>query len=187
MGTELKMLSSGNLEFWSEMIDDLRSQYTGLLTYAANANDIDDEFAHVVFWDQLDLIGLDGYFPLTTADHPSVDELVAAWAGNCNGENMVDAVQQIQGTYNKPVIFTEVGYRSAAGCNKQPWNWEAAGEYNPQDQANCYEAFFEVWSQQVSYMQGAFWWDWPVAPPANTASEYTPQGKPAAEVLTNWF
>lgn len=187
LGTELKMLSSGNLPAWSEIIDAVRANYTGVLTYAANANSIDDEFSQVVFWDQLDLIGLDGYFPLTTTDHPTVDQLVAAWTNNSNHQNLVQAAQQIQTTHQKPVIFTEVGYRSVDGCNIAPWDWNKPGAYNPQDQANCYEAFLQVWSQHADWMQGAFWWDWPVAAPVNNASEYTPQGKPAGDVLKNWF
>ena len=56
---------------WTAVITAVRNVYSGLLTYAANATFPADEFAGVAFWDQLDVIGLDGYFNLTNLDNPT--------------------------------------------------------------------------------------------------------------------
>lgn len=186
IGTELKQISS-NAPFWTDVIQSVRAIYAGMLTYAANAVSADDEFTAVPFWDQLDLIGLNAYFPLTNMDDPPVPALVAAWSRNLNNLDAIAAVKSVHTAYNKPVVLTEIGYRSARGCNRQPFLWQSQGDYDPQEQADCYEAFFRVWSQQASWMQGAFWWDWPVAPPSQTAAEYTPQGKAANDTLKEWF
>jgi hypothetical protein len=47
----------------------------GKLTYAANW----DDFDKVPFWNELDYIGIDAYFPLSNATTPSVLELNDAW------------------------------------------------------------------------------------------------------------
>jgi hypothetical protein len=188
IGTEYSMLSgSANQARWDKVIDNVRSEFGGILTYAANATSTADEFASVSFWDKLDLIGLNGYFPLTNSDHPSVDQLVGAWTENINGNNLVETIRSFSSVHDKPVIFTEIGYRSVTGSNTQPWNYGMTGAYDPTEQANCYEAFFDVWSQFGSWMQGAFWWDWPVSGPAANDTDYNPRGKPAAEVLRTWY
>jgi hypothetical protein len=188
VGTEYKLLTGpSNQARWRTIINNVRGRYSGMLTYAANATEAEDEFTQVQFWDALDLIGLNVYFPLTDGDTPEVDELVSAWTDNANGDNLVQLVQDVHGANNKPVLFTEVGYRSITGANKQPWDWQSAGPYDPVEQANCYEAFLQVWSQQASWMQGGFWWDWPIPAPAPNDTGYTPQSKPASQVLANRF
>ena len=54
-----------------------RAVYKGKLTYAANW---DGEFEEVAFWDALDVIGVQAYFPLTEERVPSVTKLTQAWA-----------------------------------------------------------------------------------------------------------
>jgi hypothetical protein len=188
LGTEYTLLSgAADQAYWHNLIGAIRDVFMGILTYAANATYSDDEFTRVSFWDKLDLIGLDAYFPLTGAPNPSLTDLVAAWSRNANGNNLIETIHNIALAYNKPIIFTEVGYKSVSGSNTQPWNAALAGGYDPEEQANCYEAFFEVWPQFSSWMQGVFWWDWPVAPPSSTDTDYTPRGKPAEEVLKKWY
>lgn len=188
IGTEYKMLSgSANQARWDTVIGDVRSAFAGILTYAANATYPDDEFTYVSFWDKLDVMGFDGYFPLTNLGDPTVEQLVAAWSENVNGNNLVQAIQNFSIAHKKPAIFTEIGYKSVTGSNTQPWNCGLSGEYDPMQQANCYEAFFEVWTQFCSWMQGVFWWDWPAPAPASNDTDYNPRGKPAAQVLVNWY
>jgi len=73
-----------------------------------------------------------------------------------------------------------------AGANTEPWNYSHVGAYDPTEQRNCVDAAFTVWSQWSSWMRGFFWWDWPVAPPAATDTDYNPRGKPAADLLRAW-
>jgi len=191
IGTELKSLSgAAYASYWASMIAQLRISYPSLtLIYGANATGAGDEFTTVSFWDKVDIIGVDGYFPLTNHADPTVAQLVAAWTDNKSGFNIVAALQALQAQYSKPLIFTEVGYVSAAGTNEIPYANAATGAaYDPTEQQNCYEAFFEVFSQQTAWMNGVFWWQWNVSPPGSSDTGYTGQNKPAATVtLPKWF
>ena len=187
IGTELKTMSVGaNQARWYAVIDAIRAVYKGPLTYAANATSAGDEFTSVSFWDRLDLIGLDGYFALTNQADPTLAQLVAAWRKNSSRLDLVSTVKNFADARQKPVIFTEIGYKSSAGANTEPWNYSHVGAYDPTEQRNCIDAAFTVWSQYSSWMKGFFWWDWPVPAPSATDQDYNPRGKPAADVLRAW-
>jgi uncharacterized protein (TIGR03437 family) len=187
IGTELKTVTgAANQARWYAVIDAVRNAYHGKLTYAANATSAGDEFTSVSFWDHLDLIGLDGYFNLTDHDDPTLAELVAAWRRNVNRLDIVAAVTNVHNAYQKPIIFTEIGYKSSAGANREPWNYSHPGAYDPTEQRNCIDAAFTVWSQWSPWMQGFFWWAWPVAAPSATDTDYNPRGKPAGDLMRVW-
>ena len=187
IGTELATMSgSAYAPQWASLIDRIRSRYSGLLTYAANGNDPADEFTSVSFWDRLDLLGADVYTPLTDKTNPTRAELVAGWRKNRNGHDMVAALGNFQRAHGKPLLFTEIGYRSGDGANRAPWDWGASMPSDPAEQADCYAAMYEVWSAQSSWMKGPFWWAWEVSPPAAGDTGYNPRGKPAEDVLRQW-
>jgi uncharacterized membrane protein len=187
MGTEFKTISgAANRDRWIAVINAIRGAYGGPLTYAANATFPADEFTSVSFWDQIDIIGLDGYFTLTDQNNPTLAQLISAWTSNRFGENIVAAVQNFASSRQKPVIFTEIGYKSTDGTNREPWNFGLSGAVDTAEQRDCYQAAFTVWSQQSSWMRGFFWWAWPVPPPAANDGDYNPRSKPAETVLRTW-
>lgn len=188
-GTEYASISgSANQAAWENVITAIRAVYGGKLAYAANATYSTDEFKSVSFWDSVDVIGLDAYFPLTNHADPTLAELVAAWSSNKNGENIVQDVVNFAAAHSgKPVIFTEIGYRSASGANIEPWNYSASAPADNLEQQNCYEAMYQVWSQRTSSLKGNFWWDWPVNPPAAGDTDYNPRNKPAEATMQNWL
>ena len=187
IGTELKTVTgAANQAHWYGVIDAIRNVYHGQLTYAANATSAGDEFTSVSFWDHLDLIGLDGYFALTNKADPTLAELVAAWRQNLNRLDLVATVTNFHNAHQQPIIFTEIGYKSSAGANTEPWNYSHVGAYDPTEQRNCIDAAFTVWSQWSSWMKGFFWWAWPVPAPSATDTDYNPRGKPAADLLRAW-
>ncbi len=184
VGTELKTMSGARYAGqWASVIAAVRARYSGLITYAANAVSPADEFSSVSFWNLVDLMGLDGYVPLTNKNDPTVAELVAAWSHNLNGDDMRSAFRNLGQSRGKPVIFTEIGYRSQAGTNRAPWDCSAAGAYDPQEQAACYQAAFSVFVPERSWLQGMMWWDWEVAPPGASDTGYNPRTKPAESIL----
>jgi hypothetical protein len=194
IGTEFASLSGSAYQSnWETIISAVRAVYSGPIAYASNATGAGDEFTTVSFWDKVDIIGVDGYFPLTNHADPTIPQLVAAWTDNLYGFNPVAALQNLQSTYNKPLIFTELGYESTPGTNEQPWNYSLSDGYDPTEQEDCYEAFFEVFSQQTSWMKGVFWWNWaagsattPYDPSTDTTLD--PDGKPAGTVtLPQWY
>jgi hypothetical protein len=193
IGCELKTLSgTAYASNWTTIINAIRAVYSGPITYASNASGSNDEFDSVSFWDQLDLIGVDGYFPLTNHADPTIAQLVSAWttaAGNVGGFAPETELRNLQLAHpSLPLIFTELGYMSTAGANEQPYNYSLTGAYDPTEQQNCYEAFFEVFSQQSSWVKGVFWWDWTVSPPPTDDTKYSPQNKPAGDItLVEWY
>lgn len=171
VGTEFVRLSGrGFRRQWRELISDVRTRFSGLVTYAANAASENDEFNGVSFWDEVDLIGLDAYFPVTNGWEP-----------------YVPAIRRLSDRFEKPVIFAEIGYRSVHGADIQPWNHQLAGQADPALQADCYRAFFDAWSGQSGWMQGAFWWNWPAAASNPGGTDYSPRDKQAQSVLMGRF
>src|SRR5262249_5010892 len=66
VGTELAGVS-GDRPGWSGVVRAVRGLFAGPVVYAANY----DEYRRVAFWDLLDLIGVDAYWPV--ADQPTTD------------------------------------------------------------------------------------------------------------------
>ncbi len=187
VGTELATMTDARyVSSWTAVVDRIRARYSGLLTYAANANHPADEFTSVSFWPQLDLLGLDVYVPLTSRSNPSRQDLVNAWRGNRDGHDMVAAYRNFQKARGQPLIFTEIGYRSADGTNRAPWDWQASMGPDPGEQADCYQAAYEIWSGETAWMRGLFWWSWDVPAPGAGDTGYSPWGKPAEDVLRQW-
>lgn len=210
IGTEFKDLTGNNCPnssgtscqvYWEQyVINPLRQQYPNLmLAYGANATSAGDEFTSVTFWNDVDIIGVDGYFPINDSSDcntssppdPTLAQLVSGWTDNpCSGGfNAVAALQNLSNAYpGKQLIFTEIGYPSATGSNAAPYNYTPTGTYDATEQENCYEAFFEVFSQQTSWMKGVFWWDWTVSAPGSDDTGYSPQNKPAGDTtLPEWY
>ncbi len=187
IGTELASMSgSAHAAQWANLIARVRGRYAGILTYAANGVEPGDEFTSVSFWDRVDLLGADVYTPLTDKTNPTRAELAAGWRRNRYGHDMVATFTNFQRAYGRPLVFTEIGYRSGDGANRTPWDWATSMVSDPAEQADCYAAMYEVWSGESSWMKGPFWWAWDVSPPAAGDTGYNPRGKPAEDALRQW-
>jgi hypothetical protein len=175
---------------WITIVGGIRGIYSGPLTYAAGWG----TYYHfsLAFWDAFDYAGLDNYFPVSAAQTPTVAECIAGWSSyNMSGTvyNWLNDIETWQASINKPVIFTEFGYRSIDYAAEAPGYWQSSGTYNGQAQANCYEAALQVFANKP-WFAGMFWWGWSPDPKAGGAGDtgYTPQNKPAQSVLTaDWL
>ena len=181
IGTELARAVREREAFWRSLIAEIRTVYDGELTYAANWY---EDFEHVPFWDALDAIGIQAYFPLTDAPAPTVTDLRTGWDRH---ERAIEAVYQRTG---KPVLFTEVGYRDVPHAAARPWEWPSRQEptLKPDEalQARLYEAFFEeVWPEP--WMAGAILWKWHPPSDRSRVGDFTPQGKLAEAVIRKGF
>lgn len=182
IGTELRSTVDGHLDQWRRIIKEVRAVYDGKLTYAANWY---AEFEEIAFWDELDYIGIQAYFPLSDAPDPTVEQLLAGW------RDPLRQIETVQRKFDKPVVFTEVGYRSAAGAAGKPWEWprrDEAVEVDLDLQARCYEAFFRTfWARP--WVAGVYWWKWFPADRRAGApdTDFTPQNKPAEAVMARWY
>jgi len=181
IGTELSNTSTSKWKArWLEIIAAIRAVYKGSITYAANW----DEYESVSFWMSVDYIGMDAYFPLTDKINPPKEELVQGWEKNAD----VIETWLKDNKLNNPVIFTEVGYDTIEGSNKQPWRvlpTMAKYKENQDEQANCLEALFLVLSKRP-WFKGFYWWNY--FPRSDIGPlGYTLRGKKGEKILADWF
>ena len=186
IGTELYRAAVEREADWRRLIAAVRQVYGGELTYAANWY---REFEEIRFWDALDYIGIQSYFPLAAGDSPSVAALKESWKPH------LAAIEAVQQRYGKPVIFTEVGYHSTVDAAAEPWEWDPTDAEVPatgaglQTQANCYDAFFQTFWQR-DWVAGAYFWKWHADHAASGGPHnrnFTPQNKPAEETMATWY
>lgn len=178
IATEMKRSVKERPAFWHKLIADLKKVYKGKLTYAENW----DCYKDVPFWNQLDFIGIDGYFPLSGEKTPKVEQLINDWSTHKK------ALAKFAGMQQKPILFTEFGYRSCDFTCEKPWESDFSGPDNETAQANAYEAFFKtVWNEP--YFAGAFIWKWfPIQMnDRHHKDTFTPQNKLAEGVLKKGY
>jgi hypothetical protein len=179
IGTELAETTFRQPELWRDLISKIKQVYKGPLTYAANW---DKEFKEISFWDALDYAGIDPYFPLVASSRPKTEELISVW------QDWLNTIEEWQKQINKPVIFTEIGYKSSRDAADEPWQHIAIGELDLELQVNLYKALLETfWNKPWFY--GLYWWHWGVNPRMGGAlnRNFTPQNKPAQEVIKEWY
>ena len=165
--------------YWRDLISLIRDIYDGRLIYASNW---EPEYEYVEFWDDLDFIGIDGYFFLTYKTNPTIYELVSAWTP------YISELETFYEKWKKPIVLAEIGYRSIDGANTRPWDWEIPGDLDFLEQALCYQAAITA-LREKPWLGGIYWWNWEPDPSLGGASDkgYTPHGKPAEIVLRRWY
>jgi hypothetical protein len=168
VGGELVHLTAYDSE-WRKLISRVRQLYPGPLVYAANFG---EEFDRIAFWDALDYIGLQEYYPLP-------DDLAV--------ESVVKQVESVQQKYHRPVIFTEVGFPSLQAANRQPWDDAQNTQISLQAQAACYQAIFRAFYNQP-WFEGMYWWKIETNGSGGAQDRsHTPWGKPAMEEIKHWY
>ncbi len=180
IGTELEKFVSNRPEYWKGLIKKIRTVYKGKLTYAANW----DEYKRTPFWEALDYIGIDAYFPLSEAKTPSVEELKAGW------KPWKEKIEALAEKVGKPVLFTEFGYRSMDYTAKKPWLVDEKDEgVNLNAQVNAKRAIFEeFWKED--WFAGGYVWKWFIDHKRVGGAKdnrFTPQNKPAQEIIKKYY
>lgn len=182
LGTEFKKSVEMRCNFWIQLIEEVRKIYHGKLTYSANW----DNYSNIGFWDQLDLIGISAYFPLSTDLTPSAKDLSRAW------QPIKMALKDFSNVHDKQILFTEFGYLSVDGCADATWKLEDKIhelQVNEAAQANAINAILQCFSSEA-FWAGGFLWKWFPNGHGHEGyfeKDYTPQGKLAEKILTDWF
>jgi len=182
IGTEFKKMEVRREKFWRELIRDIRKEYDGKLTYAANW----DCYDILPFWDDLDYIGVDAYFPLDESKTPNKETLMKKW------KPVHKKLSAVYNKFNKPILFTEFGYLSVDGCAGKTWELEKVARKLPSNekaQSIALEALFDFFDDQP-YWEGGFLWKW--YPELGVHQDHgnnghTPQGKLAEETVREWY
>jgi hypothetical protein len=189
---------------WSALIDHARERFPGRLIYSTNW----DHFHVPTIWNKLDMIGISGYWDVTTLTdpaHPDPAKLALRWR-EIRGQVMAFAAER-----RLPVVFTEIGYPSLPWGLKDPWNYinDDGLASTPGVQAMGYGVFLEAWrdllcEQQgiptiqtpapasmttgLSPMAGVFFYEWdPYRAGDDHDTGYGVRGKPTMDILKAWL
>jgi len=194
IGSELvKLTGPKYTQRWLQIIADARKNFNGFITYGAEwggaAPEVKDdplrEYAQVQFWPALDYIGIAAYFELAPSpgDRPTMPQLLARWAAWRKLR-----LDPLQAKYDKPLLFTEVGYRSTQGAAARPWDSTLADGIDLQGQADLYGALLQTWAG-VPWFKGVYFWFWSTEPNQGGLldQDYPPQNKPALQQIVRAF
>ena len=182
VGSEL-VSAEKHVDEWDKTIQMIREIYHGKLTYSSNW----DHYRAVDFWDKLDLIGMNSYWDFGTKSEPdpSVDHIVERW------HEIQQDLFAFQQKARKPIIFLEIGWFSQSNVAYEPWDYtQEEPPVNVGLQKKLYEGFFKAWwddSTARSHLGGFSVWEWPPDAGGKDDRGYTPKGKPAEDVLKDYF
>jgi len=180
IGTELEAFVKERPSYWQNLIKKIKNVYKGKLTYAANW----DEYPRTPFWEKLDYIGVDAYFPLSEEKSPSQKQIQEGWQKWKLNLNAIAAEK------DKPILFTEFGYRSMDYTAKKPWLVDRNEmAVNLTAQSNATKAVFEeFWKED--WFAGGFVWKWFINHEKSGGEKnnrFTPQNKPAEDVIRAYY
>ena len=150
VGTELDQLVDYE-QPWRKVIAEVRQVYAGPLTYAANW----DQVHRVPFWDALDVIGVQAYFPILEeppAEVPTEAALAEGWA------RVMKDLRGLSEKHGRHIVFTELGYDAAAHAPVKPWQG-GRGALGQAMQQACTRAALRAIDSEPAVI-GAFLWKW---------------------------
>lgn len=179
IGTELRESALQRPQYWQTLIKKVRAIYSGFIIYSANW----DEYEQITFWKDLDYIGTNAYYPISNAATPSTEEAFENW--RTIRKNLYNASKK----YNRKIIITEYGYRSASYTGQAPWihvSQSKSPQVNNEAQSNLYQAFFKaIWNEH--WIAGGFSWNWIYATQHKGNTDFSVQGKPAMKVIAEYY
>lgn len=173
--------TEGQSGYWRKLIQQVRTLYSGPIIYNANHGK-----EHGADWfDEVDYIGISAYYPVGKRPGDSMESMLEGW------ESQKPKLAALSQAFGKPIVFMEIGCRSAFGCSTMPWDFTHVElPYHEEEQANFYESALRAfWNEP--WFSGFFWWDWSVklyAPeeaPVNRGFDI--YGKKAGEVLQSYY
>ena len=182
-GVELRSwVTSGRAPGFSRVIREVRKTYHGPITYSANWDDVDD----TVILGELDVIGINAFYPLAEKDGASWMTLLEG------GRRVAERVRLLAKTWNKSILFTEIGYTTRTDPAIRPWEWPDHMKGVRVDQGAQAKAYNALMGPQLdeSAFAGFFVWR-TYSDPDDVSQEaewgFSPRGKLAELVIRDAF
>jgi hypothetical protein len=176
VGVELSKTIGREAE-WRDLIAAVRLVYPGPVTYAANWY---GDLETVRFWDRLDFVGVDAYFPL--AEKPGAGKADLERGAHLVAERLARAARR----FGKPILLTEVGF----AAKKEAWlePHVEGGAYSEEDQAAAYEALLAALDHHP-WLAGTFVWKAFSARGSDSGREadFRFQGRKAEGVVSRYY
>ncbi len=172
IGTELAGTSGD--QRWRSTVKTARQRFGGKIVYAANWDEVD----RVSFWDLVDELGIDAYYPIAgTGGSTDVETLKRGWT-----KPLAD-LRALSIRFRKPIRFTEIGYTRHQGTTNRPYDFRMTTPAAPNEQQAAFDALFAVWIPQP-FWAGADIWS--ADPPREEVDPlgYSPFGQPAQQSIS---
>ena len=168
----------GRQRQWRDTLAGVRRVFGGPLTYAANWG---DEAENIAFWDGLDFVGVNAYYPLSPNPEASESDLAAG------ARAISDRLARIGRLAGRPVLLTEVGFASRPTCWVDPHREVRGAPPDLEAQARAYRAILGAFMSEP--FRGLYWWKFESDPSVlgPRDSSFTPMGKPAEEALAEAY
>ncbi|HVR03044.1 MAG TPA: hypothetical protein VMT47_12985 [Polyangia bacterium] len=182
-GVELRSwVTTARAPLFERVVRDVRSVYRGLVTYSANWDDVDD----TVILGQLDVIGINAFYPLAQRAGASEGELLQG------ARAIRERVHALAEAWGKPVMFTETGYTTRPDPAVRPWEWPDAMSGVRVDEAAQADAYRALLAPLLDEPDFAGFFVWRVyADPDDVSQEapwgFSPRGKLAEKVVRDAF
>ena len=148
IGTELDKTLHHEAQ-WRALIADVRKVFDGPITYAANWSD----YERVPFWDALDVIGIQGYFPITDEPQPTAADIRAGW------QRVVSELRDYSLEQERHVVFTELGYNQSYITAAEPWDYSIDDDGARDLQELCWLTALDAIAGEPRIV-GALLWKW---------------------------
>lgn len=148
LGSELDRTLGHEAE-WRALIADVRARTEKPLSYGANWT----HYRHVPFWDALDVIGIQAYFPLADSVGADSTALAAAWSARMR------ELREYAAEQNRRICFTELGYNRSFRTPVEPWAYAVDGPEAEAVQRTCLRVALEAIEREDSVV-GSFLWKW---------------------------
>ncbi len=182
-GVELRSwVTTVRAQSFAALVRQLRTIYHGPITYSANWDDVDD----TLVLGELDVIGINAFYPLADKEGAPFEKLLEG------GTRVRDRVHALATAWQKPVLFTEIGYTTRPDPAIRPWEWPDAMKdvhIDEDAQADAYRALIAPLLDEPLFM-GFFVWR-VYADPDDVSQEagwgFSPRGKLAELVVRDAF
>jgi hypothetical protein len=182
-GVELRSwVTTARAPAFAALVRALRAIYTGPITYSGNWDDIED----TLILPEIDVIGINAFYPLAAQDGAPFATLLEG------GRRVRERVAKLADTWQKPVLFTEIGYTTRRDPAIRPWEWPddmTHPKVDEEAQADAYRALLAPLLDEPRFM-GFFVWR-VYADPDDVSQEaewgFSPRGKRAELVVRDAF
>ncbi len=183
VGVELRSwVTTARAPSFVEVIRVVRERYHGLLTYSGNWDDV----GNTVILGELDVIGVNAFYPLAEREGSTPEELAAG------GAKVARQLGELAAEWHKPIVLTEMGYTTRADPALRPWEWPDAMHHVRVDERAQAAAYFALLSSLAwePWCAGFFVWR-TYADPLDVSQEsewgFSPRGKLAELTLRDAF
>lgn len=180
IGCEMSSTEHRTVE-WNNLIDRVRSIYSGKIVYNANHGMEDGK----EWFRNLDYIGISAYYEIARIPGSSLKEMLEGW------KSPMDRLHDLYKKFHKKIIMMEIGCRSARGCAMFPWDYLKTDlPCDEDEQANFYlSAFMTFWC--LPWIGGFFWWDWSHflydREKGSSDTGFGIYGKKAENIVREWY